>query len=326
MATTGGLDDGSGTSSGASGAGARQGSTLEDVVDALCGGSNALTPPARSNPCEVPLPSRDAVATMVEALRSVLFPGYFGVSDLSESNIRFHVGSTLDRVLATLREQVQRGVCFTCSREEAQRELCERRALDITDAFLARLPHVQQCLQADVQAAYEGDPAAVDPNEAIFCYPGVLALTSHRVAHELHRLGVPLLPRIINEHAHSTTGIDIHPGAQIGRGLFIDHGTGVVIGETTIIGDGVRIYQGVTLGAKSFPLDEHGRPIKSIPRHPIVEDGVIIYAGATILGRVTIGQGSIIGGNVWLLRSVPPNSRITQSPARDEKYAAGSGI
>jgi serine O-acetyltransferase len=154
----------------------------------------------------------------------------------------------------------------------------------------------------------------------------LLALTSHRIAHELHRLGVPLLPRIINEHAHSLTGIDIHPGAQIGRAVFIDHGTGVVIGETAIIGDRVRLYQGVTLGAKSFPLDEHGKPIKSIPRHPIVEDDVVIYAGATILGRVTIGQGSIIGGNVWLVRSVPPNSRISPSPARDDKFASGGGI
>jgi serine O-acetyltransferase len=177
-----------------------------------------------------------------------------------------------------------------------------------------------------VQAAYEGDPAAVDPNEAIFCYPGLLALTNHRVAHELHRLGVPLLPRIINELAHSLTGIDIHPGAQIGRGMFIDHGTGVVIGETCIIGDRVRLYQGVTLGAKSFPLDEQGKPIKSIPRHPIVEDDVIIYAGATILGRVTIGRGSVIGGNVWLVRSVPPDSRISQGPAREEKFSSGAGI
>jgi serine O-acetyltransferase len=185
---------------------------------------------------------------------------------------------------------------------------------------------VQQCLVLDAQAAYDGDPAATDPTEAIFCYPGLLALTSHRIAHELHRLGVPLLPRIINEHAHSLTGIDIHPGAQLGTSLFIDHGTGVVIGETCVIGNRVRIYQGVTLGAKSFPLDDDGKPIKGVPRHPIVEDDVILYAGATVLGRVTIGRGSVIGGNVWLVRSVPPDSRISQSPVRDDGYVAGAGI
>ncbi|MBW2524605.1 MAG: serine acetyltransferase [Deltaproteobacteria bacterium] len=305
---------------------AKASAELGSVVDSLCQTSTRLTPPSRNNPCQAPLPSRAAVADMMEALRSVLFPGYFGLSDLSEQSIRYHVGSTLDRVLGTLRDQVQRGVCFTCTRETAQREVCERRAEEIVADFMRRLPHVQQCLHADVQAAYEGDPAATDPNEAIFCYPGVLALTNHRVAHELHQLGVPLLPRIINELAHSLTGIDIHPGAEIGRGMFIDHGTGVVIGETCIIGDRVRLYQGVTLGAKSFPLDEDGNPIKGIPRHPIVEDDVIIYAGATILGRVTIGKGSVIGGNVWLVRSVPPSSRISQSPAREEKYSAGGGI
>jgi serine O-acetyltransferase len=191
---------------------------------------------------------------------------------------------------------------------------------------MARLPEVRRLLATDVQAAYEGDPAATSPDEAIFCYPGMLAITSYRLAHELHLLEVPLLPRIITEHAHSITGVDIHPGATIGEYFFIDHATGVVIGETTVIGNRVRIYQGVTLGAKSFPLDAEGNPIKGIPRHPVVEDDVIIYGGATILGRVTIGKGSVIGGNVWLTRSVPPGSRVTQARPNEEAFEAGAGI
>jgi len=301
------------------------GVSLESVVDALCRGRAQPRGPARWNACDTPLPSRIRIIDMLEALRSVLFPGYFGFSEPSPAGIRFHMGATLDRVLAALREQVKRGLCFTCERSEPA-EGCEERALDITRAFLATLPSVRQQLQADVQAAFEGDPAATSGDEAIFCYPGILALTNHRLAHELHRLAVPLIPRIINEHAHSITGIDIHPGAEIGPGLFIDHGTGVVIGETSVIGSRVRIYQGVTLGAKSFPLDEQGNPVKGVARHPIVEDDVIMYAGATILGRVVVGKGSVIGGNVWLLRSVPPHSRIVQSPARQETFVHGAGI
>jgi serine O-acetyltransferase len=168
----------------------------------------------------------------------------------------------------------------------------------------------------DVRAAYEGDPAATSTDETIFCYPGILAITNQRVAHELYRLAVPLLPRMLTEQAHSATGIDIHPGATIGERFFIDHGTGVVIGETSMIGNNVRLYQGVTLGAKSFPLDEQGNPIKGIPRHPIVEDDVVIYAGATVLGRITVGRGSVIGGNVWVTESVPPGSKLSQASAR----------
>jgi serine O-acetyltransferase len=178
----------------------------------------------------------------------------------------------------------------------------------------------------DVRAAFEGDPAATSPDETIFCYPGIQAIANFRIAHELYRLDVPLLPRMITEHAHSITGIDIHPGATIGEKFFIDHGTGVVIGETCRIDNRVRIYQGVTLGAKSFPLDEGGNPIKGIPRHPIVEDDVIIYGGATILGRVTIGRGSTIGGNVWLTHSVPPGSRITQAQVQGDQFYNGAGI
>jgi serine O-acetyltransferase len=223
------------------------------------------------------------------------------------------VGATLDRIQHPLQEQIRRGLCFTCLEESSCTPVCDDQAGDITRSFLERLPAIQKCLAKDVKAAYEGDPAASSADEVIFCYPAVMAITNFRLAHELHALGVPLIPRMITEHAHSLTGIDIHPGATIGEYFFIDHGTGVVIGETCEIGRNVRLYQGVTLGAKSFKLDEEGNPIKGIPRHPIVEDDVTIYSGATILGRVTIGRGSVIGGNVWLVDSVPPNSRITQA-------------
>jgi serine O-acetyltransferase len=196
----------------------------------------------------------------------------------------------------------------------------------VTRALLARLPDVRRLVSSDVDAAYDGDPALKIKDEAIFSYPGVLAVTNQRIAHELYALGVPLIPRMITEHAHSVTGIDIHPGARIGERFFIDHGTGVVIGETAIIGKNVRLYQGVTLGAKSFPKDEQGVPIKGIDRHPIVEDDVVIYAGATILGRVTIGRGSSIGGNVWLTHGVPPGSRVTQAEVRELGFEYGSGI
>jgi serine O-acetyltransferase len=181
-------------------------------------------------------------------------------------------------------------------------------------------------LESDVRAAYEGDPAAKSLDEVMLCFPGIAAITYHRIAHTLYRLKVPLLARIISEFSHSSTGIDIHPGAKIGKSFFIDHGTGVVVGETSVIGERVRIYQGVTLGAKSFPVDANGVIIKGADRHPIIEDDVVIYAGATILGRITIGKGSSIGGNVWLTRSVPPNSRIAQAQVRTEVFDAGGGI
>jgi serine O-acetyltransferase len=220
-------------------------------------------------------------------------------------------------------EQIKRGFCFTC-RERV--EECDARTDRVTENFFARLPAVRRMLATDAQAAYEGDPAATSPDEAIFCYPGMLAVTNFRLAHELYAQEVPLIPRMITEHAHSITGIDIHPGATIGEGFFIDHGTGVVIGETSTIGNRVRLYQGVTLGAKSFPLDEDGNPIKGIKRHPIVEDDVIIYSEATILGRITIGRGSVIGGNVWLTRDVAPDSVVTQAQARLDLFDSGSGI
>ena len=292
-------------------------SGLGPVVEALCSANGALAASPQPPHVRREFPSRTIIYELVEDLRAVLFPGFFGPSELTGETLRYHVGATLDKVLHGLREQIKRGLCVPCL--ETGWSLCDRcdaHALELARAFIARLPEVRRILATDVQAAYEGDPALTNPDEAIFCYPGLMAITSQRLAHELVKLGVPLIPRIITEHAHSLTGIDIHPGARIGEKFFIDHGTGVVIGETCIIGDNVRIYQGVTLGAKSFPLDEQGNPIKGIDRHPVVEDDVTIYSNATILGRVTIGQGSVIGGNVWLTRSVAPGSTVTQGQER----------
>jgi serine O-acetyltransferase len=273
------------------------------------------------------LPSRDVLAEIVAALRAVFFPGYFGASELTEDSAQFHIGATLNWARENLREQIKRGLKFGCKNDPAICSDCdEEKISQITDAFLSKLPEVRRLLFSDLMAAYNGDPAATCPDEAVFCYPGIIANISHRLAHELHQLEVPLLPRIIAEHAHSTTGIDIHPGATIGEGFFIDHGTGVVVGETCEIGNNVTLYQGVTLGAKSFPVDEEGNPIKGIPRHPIVEDNVIIYGGATILGRITIGESTVIGGNVWLTHSVPPRSKITQSAVREKSFSDGDGI
>jgi serine O-acetyltransferase len=287
--------------------------SLGKVVEALCTASETLTTSPQAPHIRREFPSRTAIYELVEDMRSVLFPGFFGPSELTGETLRYHVGATLDKILHGLGEQIKRGLCVPCVEGDTiVCDKCDTKAFDLARAFVEKLPEVRQILATDVQAAYEGDPALTNPDEAIFCYPGLMAITSQRVAHELVKLGVPLIPRIITEHAHSLTGIDIHPGARIGEKFFIDHGTGVVIGETSIIGKNVRIYQGVTLGAKSFPLDEQGNPIKGIDRHPVVEDDVTIYSNATILGRVTIGRGSVIGGNVWLTRSIPPGTTITQ--------------
>ncbi|MBN1550767.1 serine acetyltransferase [bacterium] len=263
-------------------------------------------------------PSREMIIDVTEKIRTLFFPGYYGPKNLTNESMPFYIGSTLDRIRRNLSEEIKCGFCFACEQDPkaCDEAACHEKARRTTDTFLRRLSHIQHLLALDIQAAYEGDPAATSVDETIFCYPGVYAITSYRIAHELYLLDVPLIPRMITEHAHNLTGIDIHPGARIGERFFIDHGTGVVIGETTIIGNGVRIYQGVTLGAKSFPLDEHGNPIKGIDRHPVVEDNVIIYSGATILGRVMIGKNSVIGGNVWLTVDVPQGSRITQRQAK----------
>ncbi len=269
------------------------------------------------------LPSRAAVAAVVRDLRAVLFPKHFGETSLHDDAVDYYVGSVLEGALRSLREQVERSLCL-----EAPDALAEapRRAREITREFVRLLPDIRRTLDADALAAWRGDPAAQTLDEVLFCYPGVTAVTHHRIAHALYALGAPLLARIIAEISHASTGIDIHPGARIGPSFFIDHGTGVVIGETCVIGERVRLYQGVTLGARSFPTDSTGALVKGAPRHPVVEDDVVIYSGATVLGRITVGRGSSIGGNVWRTRSVPPGSVVTQAQHRSESFCDGGGI
>ncbi len=273
------------------------------------------------------LPSPEALAEIVKALRSALFPMRLGPPDLRQESEDYFVGHTLDTALQALLAQVRLELRHVARQTgEHPGEDIEVQALHLVRNFAAALPGIRRLLDSDVTAAFHGDPAARSVDEVLLCYPGVQAMIHHRLAHQLYRLGVPLLARMLAEHAHAQTGIDIHPGASIGAGCFIDHGTGVVIGETALIGRDVRIYQAVTLGAKRFEVDEQGHLQKGAPRHPIVEDAVVIYAGATILGRVTIGQASVIGGNVWLTYSVPPGSHITQASTRDAQVAAGTAL
>lgn len=264
-----------------------------------------------------PLPSARALCTIIELARAIIFPGYFGNSTVNSRTITYHIGVNVERLFDLLTEQILAGLCFVdedecCCCTEKQREEAAR----IAAQFISRLPELRRLLATDVEAAYNGDPAAHSFGEVICCYPAIRAISNYRIAHELLLLGVPLIPRIITEMAHSETGIDIHPGAQIGSHFTIDHGTGVVIGETCIIGNHVKLYQGVTLGAKSFPLDKDGKPIKGIPRHPILGNEVIVYSNATILGRITIGDGATVGGNIWVTENVPAGARIVQTKAK----------
>lgn len=256
------------------------------------------------------LPSRKSLVAVVEGLSAALFPNRLGPPGLNDEGIDYFVGHTLDVALRELCDQVARELRFAEEDDDI-----EQRACHLVREFAASLPGIRLLLDSDIRAAFEGDPAARSADEVLVCYPGISAITHHRIAHQLHKLGVPLIARIVSEIAHSATGIDIHPGATIGESFFIDHGTGVVIGETAIIGRHVRLYQAVTLGAKRFDVEEDGTLVKGNARHPIVEDDVVIYAGATILGRITIGQGSTIGGNVWLTKSIPSGSTITQGPS-----------
>jgi serine O-acetyltransferase len=261
----------------------------------------------------------------VEGLSAALFPNRLGHPELTDAGVDYYVGHTLDVALRELLAQVSRELHFASGLETLS-DANRQRATDIVQAFAKRLPHIRSLLDSDIRAAYEGDPAALTIDEVLVCYPGITAIAHYRLARELHRLGTPLIARMISEIAHSVTGIEIHPGAEIGGSFFIDHGTGVVIGETAIVGERVRLYQAVTLGAKRFPVDEHGALVKGNLRHPIVEDDVVIYAGATILGRITIGRGSTIGGNVWVTRSVPPASMVSQAQVRSEVFEGGAGI
>lgn len=271
------------------------------------------------------LPSRKILASVTEGLCAALFPNRLGSAELADEGIDHYVGHTLNITLRELMVQIQHELHYNSGLEILSNEDRER-SIVITQAFAKQLPEIRKLLESDIKAAYEGDPAARNVDEVLVCYPGIMAIMHYRLAHVLHGLGVPLIARMISEIAHSITGIEIHPGAQIGGSFFIDHGTGVVIGETAIIGQNVRLYQAVTLGAKRFPVDENGTLVKGNLRHPIVEDDVVIYAGATILGRITIGRGSTIGGNVWLTRSVPPSSNISQAQMRHEVFEGGAGI
>lgn len=263
-----------------------------------------------------PLPSGKSLRRIVELSREILFPGYFGNSTVHRRTINYHIGVNVEELFGLLTEQIQAGLCFGLENTPSDnviKKIPDRdTAASIAARFISKLPEIRRILATDVEAAYYGDPAATCFGEIICCYPIIRAITNYRIAHGLYMLNVPLIPRIITEMAHSETGIDIHPGAQIGHHFTIDHGTGVVIGATCIIGNNVKLYQGVTLGAKSFPLDENGNPIKGIARHPILEDDVIVYSNATILGRITIGKGATIGGNIWVTDSVPAGSRIVQ--------------
>ena len=260
-----------------------------------------------------PLPSGAMLCEIVELARAILFPGYFGNATLNSRTINYHIGVNVERLMELLTQQILAGLCSVEENSnQAYGEELRLKAANLSAQFIAHLPQIRNLLATDVEAAYNGDPAATSYGEVISCYPAIKAISNYRIAHRLRELGVPLIPRIITEMAHSETGIDIHPGAQIGSHFTIDHGTGVVIGETCIIGNNVKLYQGVTLGAKSFPLDEDGKPIKGIPRHPILEDDVIIYSNATILGRITIGKGATVGGNIWVTQDVAPGDRIVQ--------------
>jgi serine O-acetyltransferase len=291
---------------------------LSDIVAALrC--SREVADVVRHRGRVRELPSRKDIEIILDDLSAVLFPTHYGRPDLSDESIDYFVGAKLNSASISLTEQVRRSLLFAPD-DIAVEGNFSHKAGYIVRSFMSELAGIRALLVSDLRAAYQGDPAATSISEILICYPGILAIIHYRLAHALYRLGAAFVARLISSIAQSQTGIDIHPGAEIGSAFFIDHGTGVVIGETTIIGKNVRLYQHVTLGAKNFPADETGALIKGSARHPIIEDDVIIYAGATILGRVTIGRGSTIGGNVWLTQSVAADSNVTQAQTR---YSGG---
>lgn len=270
------------------------------------------------------LPSIKDLNSIMKTIRAILFPGYFRSTLVSLNSLEYHTGVNLEKIYNQLITQVTNALYFDSKNIENEKVI-EENAKGICLEFINKLPVIKYLLSTDVKAIMDGDPAAKSYAEVIFCYPAMKALLNHRVAHEMLKLGIPLIPRIISEIAHTETGIDIHPQARIGEYFSIDHGTGVVIGQTTIIGNHVRLYQGVTLGAKSFALDDAGNPV-DIPRHPIIEDYVTIYSNSSILGRITIGKGTTIGGNIWLTHSVKPYSKIVQTKAIELSFSDGSGI
>ena len=271
---------------------------------------------------QAPLPAVGDVKQIVSLTKSIIFTDYFHKRQPDEELRAYQIGMAMEELYQLLKRQIACGLqfCEECTEDDV-RECGEQIAIE----FIESLPEIKRLLYTDVQAMFDNDPAAKTFGEVIFCYPVVNTMVHYRIAHRLHQLKVPVIPRIITEQAHSKTGIDIHPGAQIGEYFSIDHGTGVVIGETSIIGNHVTLYQGVTLGAKSFKYDEQGNML-NVPRHPIIEDNVTIYSNASVLGRITIGHDSTIGGNIWLTHSVPPYSRILQSKAVDAAFQDGAGI
>ena len=267
------------------------------------------------------LPSKKIVIEVLEDLLSVLFPGYVGNTEITKANMKYVLGNILTSVYDRLTVEVEKSLKQICRKiMECPKDVCQRRAQVVVKNLLEKIPEIRSMLSGDIEAAYNGDPAAMSTDEVILSYPCVLAISTYRIAHELYLQAVPLIPRIMSEHVHSLTGIDIHPGAKIGKNFFIDHGTGVVIGETTEIGDNVKIYQGVTLGALSFPKDKKGRIIKGRKRHPTIGNNVIIYSGATLLGAdAVISDNVVIGGNAWITQPVERNIRITIAPP-EQKY------
>jgi serine O-acetyltransferase len=268
------------------------------------------------------LPNVKRIEEIVNLVKFILFPGFFDDVEINEDTQEYYTRRYIDKLYTLLNEQIYTSICFPNNNNlDDMGKLSSK----LTVAFIGKLPEIKRLLSTDVKAVYDGDPAATNYEEVIFCYPAIRAMINYRIAHELLMMGIPVLPRIITELAHSSTGIDIHPGAKIGEYFSIDHGTGVVIGETCIIGDHVRLYQGVTLGAKGFKLDDNGMPL-NVPRHPVLEDYVIVYSNSTILGRITIGHHTIIGGNIWQVNSVPPYSRIVQKKAVTSSFSDGLGI
>lgn len=263
---------------------------------------------------EEALPSGEVLEEIIDLCRAILFPGYYGNARISTQTIRFHTGVNIEKLHELLSRQIYAGLCLAdTSCTSCAEELIFSQAEKLSEAFISTLPEMRCLLATDAEAAYNGDPAAQNINEVIFCYPGFRAIGNYRIAHQLYKLGVPFIPRMITEMAHSETGIDIHPGAQIGHYFSIDHGTGTVIGETSVIGNNVRIFQGVSLAGEKLPPDENGNAIRGVPRHPILEDNVTVYSNATLLGKIRIGKGATIYGNVWITGDVPPGAVITQN-------------
>jgi serine O-acetyltransferase len=261
------------------------------------------------------LPSKNEIIAILTQLEEVIFPGFANRKIIDFDNVQYFVGNLISEIYIELTAQAKQAFLFQCKKDSSKCKECDadQKARNAAMHLIKNLPKIRKTVKTDVIAAFDGDPAAKSLEEIILSYPGIYAIIVHRIAHELYKKKVPLIPRIMSEYAHSKVGIDIHPGAKIGDSFFIDHGTGVVIGETAILGTGIKIYQGVTLGALSFPKDEKGNIIRNKKRHPTLEDNVTVYSGATVLGDVTLGKGSLIGGNVWLTKTIEPNTIVTMS-------------